>query len=185
MPNRLDEMRRNLVGTATGVTIIMLVIVTGALTISAGVLIGFDLIASFYSWGQKIAHNVDLPYPGVLSVVVTGLPTLIQMGYVASKAADLEFGDSKQFRNLYWISLVLDTVMDTIQMNQGSLISFGISVFVAVALFWALSEFLFIFAGSIFVGMVYRLMNEEGLLQMAWTDTTSRATRGGQSGNRN
>lgn len=176
MSNKLNQLRQDFVGTAVGVTVILLVVVSGLLALSGGIFIVYDLLASHGSWGEKLAGLVNLPKQELLAIVVTGIPTLIQVAYISARIAGLEFASSPAFRKLYWLSLVLDTALDTLQMQQGTIPSIGASLFVAIVLFGALSEFLFIFSGSIFVGLVYRLVNEDGLLEDAFADGKSRAT---------
>jgi len=176
MSNRLEQLRQDFVGTAVGVTILVLLVVSGLLTLSGGIFIIYDLIASHSSWGEKLAYLVNLPKQDLLSIVVTAIPTLVQVAYISAKIAGLEFASSKSFNRLYWISLSIDTALDTYQMQQGTMSSIGASLFVAIVLFGALSEFLFIFSGSIFIGLLYRLLNEDGLLESTFEDTRQRTT---------
>jgi hypothetical protein len=178
-------MRADFVGTAVGVTIFILLVVTGLLTISGSVFIVYDLIASHSSWGEKLATLVNLPNQALLAIVVTALPTLVQLAYLSAKIAGLAFADNPAFKWTYRISLVLDTALDTLQMQQGSIESVGASLFVALILFGALSEFLTIFSGSIFVGLLYRVINEDGLLDMAIEDVASRTNSSARSSGQN
>lgn len=180
MANKFNELREDFVGTAVGVVILIVVAVSGALAITGLILIGYDLVASYHAWGEKIALLVNLPNQKLFAVVVTSLPTLIQLAYFSSKVAAMQLSDNAAFRYLFWASLALDTTLDTYQMQQGGIASISASVFVAIFFFGWMSEFLVVFAGSVFAGLVYRFLNEDGLLEMALEDTKSRAT--GQSG---
>jgi len=188
MTNRLSQMRDDFVGTALGVTILMVLVTSGLLALAGAIFLVYDLIASHGAWGSKLAGLVNLPNQEFLAYVVTALPTLVQTAYISARVAGLSFADNQAFRWTYRISLVLDTALDTLQMQQGSAESVTASLFVAIVLFGVFSEFLLIFPGSIFIGLVYRLINEDGLLDMAIDDVKARSkhsasqSRGGGQG---
>jgi len=180
MSNQLNDLRENFVGTAVGVVILVLTVASGALALTGLLLTWYDLTASYLSWGEKVAFLVNLPNQNLLAIIVTGLPTLLQLAYFSSKVAGMKLSDNNAFRYLFWASFGIDTLMDTIQMQQGSPESIVVSLAIAIFLFGWMSEFLVIFAGSVFVGLCYRLVNEDGLLEMSVENTKSRV-RGGQS----
>jgi len=163
----LRETKDQLVQSATAVTMLMLLGLSGALALGSAIFIGFDLIASYMSWGQEMAYQVNLPYQDVLSVVLTAMPSLVQLAFVAARIAGLPFAENNSFKTLYLGSAAVDTILDTVQMFNGTFVSFAFSVFMALVVFLVLSEFLFIFSTSVFVSLLHRLKNETDLWNMA------------------
>lgn len=180
----LREAKDGLVKSANAVTIVSLTVIAGIMTVFSGMFFGFDLMASFFGWGQKMSQEVSLPYQEVLAVILTATPSLIQLAYVAMKMAGLPFANNKRFRTLYYMSAGMDTFLDTAQMWTGSVASLGVSLFLAVCVFLFLSEYLFIFSLSVFISLVHKMKNDDGLLDVAWEQATTggEQSRGQQRG---
>ena len=179
---KLKSIRDGFVGTAGGVTLGILLISSGLLALFGGILFAYDLAASYFGWARGLADQVNLPMVQYLGYVVTGLPSLIQVAYIAARVADVPYArENKAFKWLFWGSLVMDTTLDIIQMNQGTPESFLVSTLVALGLFMFLSEFLIIFAGSVFIGLIIRIVDEPDLLKVDATSSSGASRpKGGQ-----
>jgi hypothetical protein len=178
----VQEAKEKLVGSATAVTILLLVAISGAMALGSAVFIGFDILASYMSWGKEMATQVNLPYQNILSVALTLMPTMVQLSFVAAHIAGLPFVKIRAFRTLYIGSAIIDTVLDTIQLHNGTPQSFAFSVFISCFVFLVLSEFLFIFSVSVFVSLILRLKNESGLWDMALEEAIGDKHAGGRRG---
>ena len=96
----LHETKDKLVQSAKATTIVLLVALAAALSLGSFAFICFDLVASYMSWGHEMAYQVNLPHQDILSAVLTGMPTMVQLAFVACAIADLPFTKNRSFRTL-------------------------------------------------------------------------------------
>ena len=170
---KLKSIRDDFIGTAAGVTLAILLVITAGIAVCAAGLIAYDLVASYTGWGEKLAGHINLPGVEYLGYIVTALPTLIQMAYISARIADLPFArENKAFVWLYRGSVVVDTTLDIAKMSYGDPASWVVSVFTAVALFMFLSEFLFVFSVSVLVGLIIRIVDEPDILKVDATPSS-------------
>jgi len=170
---KLKSIRDDFIGTAAGVTLAILLVITAGIAVCAAGLIAYDLVASYTGWGEKLAGHINLPGVEYLGYIVTALPTLIQMAYISARIADLPFArENKAFVWLYRGSVVVDTTLDIVQMSHGGPASWVASIFTAVCLFMFLSEFLFVFSVSVLVGLIIRIVDEPDILKVDATPSS-------------
>lgn len=161
--NFVSNLRDSWSENTSGVAGMLLTIITGLLTIAGGVLLYYDLSASYYGWGRLVETDMNLPNSDVLALCITALPTLVQLAWSMAKVAGHELAEHKGVNALFWIMLGIDTVLDMNQVVTGTTKSWIMSTVVVVVGFGFGSEFLLSFMGSSFIGMVRSLISSPGL----------------------
>lgn len=126
-------------------TSVWLVFILAVLLTGAGIAITFfDVQTSYYGWGKAIHKWVDAgPNTEGLGLIVSSLPTLVQMAWIAALAAKMrEITSVKSFRVVFAIMFVLDTALDIAQLYISGAMSLFWAVLLALGVYFAMSEFL-------------------------------------------
>lgn len=150
----IRELRNSWSKNTTGVAGTLLTLITGLLTMAGGVLLYYDLLASYHGWGRLVETDMNLPHSTVLALTVTALPTLVQLAWSMAKVAGHELGEHPGVNVLFWVMLAIDTALDLNQVVTGTAQSWAMSIIVVIIGFGFGSEFLLSFMGSSFIGMV-------------------------------
>lgn len=161
--NFVSNLRNSWSENTSGVAGLLLTIITGLLTLAGGVLLYYDLSASYHGWGKLVETDMNLPNAEPLALCVTALPTLVQLAWSMAKVAGHELGEHKGVNALFWIMFAIDTALDMNQVVTGTTQSWIMSTVVVLGGFGFGSEFLLSFMGSSFIGMVRSLISSPGL----------------------
>jgi hypothetical protein len=163
MSRFISDLRNSWSKNTTGVAGALLTFITGLLTVAGGILLYYDLAASYYGWGKLVETDMNLPNSEILALTVTALPTLVQIAWSMAKVAGHELGEHPGVNVLFWVMLAIDTALDLNQVVTGTPQSWVMSVIVVVIGFGFGSEFLLAFMGSSFIGMVRSAISSPGL----------------------
>jgi len=176
MGNFIGNLRNSWADNTSGVAGMLLTIITGLLTVAGGILLYYDLLASYHSWGKLVETDMNMPNSTALALCVTALPTLVQLAWSMAKVANHDLASHAGVNVLFWIMLGIDTALDMNQVVTGSPASWIMSTIVVVIGFGFGSEFLLAFMGSSFIGMLRSAISNPSL----WNPNKSPG-RGGAS----
>lgn len=163
MSSFIADLKNSWSNNTSGVAGVLLTIITGLLTLAGGVLLYYDLSASYYGWGYIVETDMNLPNSTPLALCVTALPTLVQLAWAMSKVAGHELGEHAGVNVLFWVMFAVDTALDLNFVVTGTTKSWIMSTIVVLGGFGLASEFLLAFMGSSFIGMVRSLISSPGL----------------------
>jgi hypothetical protein len=174
MGNFISDLKDSWSSNTQGVAGVLLTIVTGALAAAGLVLLWYDLTASYYGWGKLVETEMNLPGSDLLALVVTAIPTLVQIAWCMAKVADHGLGNHTGVSALFWIMLIVDTALDLNQVVTGTTQSWIMSLIVVVLGFGLASEFMITFMGSTFIGMLKSYISSPSL----WNPSAPQGSRG-------
>lgn len=163
MGNFISNLRDSWSENTTGVAGGLLTVLTGLLTVAGGVLLYYDLLASYHGWGKLVETDMNMPHSAILALCVTSLPTLVQLAWSMAKVANHELAEHTGVNLLFWVMLGIDTALDLNQVVTGTTASWIMSTIVVVIGFGFGSEFLIAFMGSSFIGMVRSAISSPAL----------------------
>lgn len=178
MGNFVSNLRNSWSENTSGVAGILLTVITGMLTAAGGVLLYYDLSASYYGWGKLVETDMNMPNSTILALCITALPTLVQLAWSMANVANHDLAKHTGVNVLFWIMLAIDTALDMNQVVTGTTASWIMSSVVVIIGFGFASEFLIAFMGSSFIGMARSLISSPAL----WDPNKAGSRRSGRGG---